>query len=190
METTDVPFGATVRPLVNEDMYNPNALVTLRYIDPETSANSYKLYKVVDLEEPVHVRIPTLEAQVSTLRNTIDKSRSNVRDLYTTINDDIESNGWNEDDTITLKELSDYLENVFGNRLSFMKEYEAFVSFKVSTHVMFKAESADLANEIAESIQLEIDDSDITYDGDAEVNEVYVDETSVDSVEEQQKGWV
>ena len=33
------------------------------------------------------------------------------------------------------------------------------------------------------SIQLDVSDHDISYDGDAEVEEVYVDETEVESVE-------
>lgn len=186
----ETPIAATITDYVppanevTEEMYNPNALVALRHINPETNANTFKLYKVVDLEEPVHVRIPTLEAQVNTLRDTITKQREQVRNLFTTINDTIESNEYNEDDTLTYAQLSEILESVFGNGLSFLKEYQAMVEFKVCVTVDYKARPDD-AQSIADSIALEVSDSDIYYDGDAEVSEVYVEDTNVLSVEEQ-----
>lgn len=187
METTEQaqPFGADIYSLVTEEMYNPHALIALRHIKSDTSENTYRLYKATELEEKVHVNLVTLEAQVQTLRDSLYRERGQVRDLYTSINDDIESNGWTEEDTITLKELSDYLEAAFSNKLVFTKEYEAYVEFTVKTIVKYRSESADDAQEIAESIQLEIDDGNITYDNDAEVSEVWVDDTQVLSVEEQ-----
>jgi vancomycin resistance protein YoaR len=186
----ETPIAATITDYVppanevTEEMYNPNALVALRHINPETNANTFKLYKVVDLEEPVHVRIPTLEAQVNTLRDTITKQRELVRNLYRTINDTIDNNELNEDDTLTYAELSEILESIFTSPLQFQKEYQAWVEFKVRVTVDYKASSDD-AQSIAESINLEIDDANITYDGDAEVSEVYVEDTRVLSVEEQ-----
>jgi predicted metal-dependent RNase len=137
------------------------------------------------LADEITTKIATLEEQVNTLRDSLFRERAHVRDLFTAINDDIESNEWTEEDTITLKELSDYLEAAFSSRLVFTKEYEAYVEFTVKTTVKYRSASADDAQEIADSIQLEIDDSDITYDNDAEVSEVWVDSTQVLSVEEQ-----
>ena len=59
METNEAtqPFGADIYPLVTEEMYNPNALVTLRWINPETNENTYRLYKATNLEEKVHVQL-------------------------------------------------------------------------------------------------------------------------------------
>lgn len=187
METTEQaqPFGADVYSLVTEEMYNPHALIALRHIKSDTSENTYRLYKATELEEKVHVNLVTLEAQVQTLRDSLYRERGQVRDLYTTINDDIESNGWTEEDTITLKELSDYLENSLGNRLSFLKEYEAFVTFKVKASIRFKAENSECADEVAQSMDLTVDEDNLSYDGDADVNELYVDSVEVDSVEEQ-----
>ena len=185
METTEAtqPFGADIYPLVTEEMYNPNALVTLRYINPETNENTYRLYKATNLEEKVHVQLATFEAQIETLRETLNKNRNRVTQLYGTLNSNLEENELTEDDTITYGELSEIIESVFGNPLSFMRDYEAYVTFKVSTRVSFKASSADDAQAIADSISLDVSDHDISYDGDAEVEEVYVDETEVESVE-------
>lgn len=137
------------------------------------------------LVDEIKEQIATLEAQVNTLRDSLYRERAHVRDLFTAINDDIESNEWNEEDTITLKELSDYLLAAFSSKLVFTKEYEAYVEFTVKTTVKYRSENGESAREIADSIQLEIDDSDITYDNDAEVSEVWVDSTQVLSVEEQ-----
>lgn len=137
------------------------------------------------LVDEIKQQIATLEAQVNTLRDTLTRERARVRDLYTSINDDIESNDWTEEDTISLKELSDYLESAFTSQLVFTKEYEAFVEFTVKTTVKYRSANGESAQEIADSIGLDMDDSDVSYDGDAEVSEFWVENTRVLSVEEQ-----
>ena len=137
------------------------------------------------LVDEIKQQIATLEAQVNTLRDTLTRERARVRDLYTSINDDIESNDWTEEDTISLKELSDYLESAFTSQLVFTKEYEAYVEFTVKTTVKYRSASGESAQEIADSIGLDMDDSDVSYDGDAEVSEFWVENTRVLSVEEQ-----
>ena len=137
------------------------------------------------LVDEIKQQIATLEAQVNTLRDTLTRERARVRDLYTSINDDIESNDWTEEDTISLKELSDYLESAFTSQLVFTKEYEAFVEFTVKTTVKYRSANSESAQEIADSIGLDMDDSDVSYDGEAEVSEFWVDSTRVLSVEEQ-----
>jgi hypothetical protein len=137
------------------------------------------------LVDEIKQQIATLEAQVNTLRDTLTRERARVRDLYTSINDDIESNDWTEEDTISLKELSDYLESAFTSQLVFTKEYEAYVEFTVKTTVKYRSANGESAQEIADSIGLDMDDSDVSYDGDAEVSEFWVENTRVLSVEEQ-----
>ena len=137
------------------------------------------------LVDEIKQQITTLEAQVNTLRDTLTRERARVRDLYTSINDDIESNDWTEEDTISLKELSDYLESAFTSQLVFTKEYEAYVEFTVKTTVKYRSETSDSAKEIADSIGLDLSDDDVNYDGDAEVSELWVESTRVLSVEEQ-----
>ena len=137
------------------------------------------------LVDEIKEQIATLEAQVNTLRDSLYRERAHVRDLFTAINDDIESNEWSEEDTITLKEVSDYLEAAFSSKLVFTKEYEAYVEFTVKTTVKYRSENAESAQEIADSIGLDLDEDDVNYDGAAEVSEFWVESTRVLSVEEQ-----
>jgi predicted metal-dependent RNase len=137
------------------------------------------------LVDEIKEQIATLEAQVNTLRDSLYRERAHVRNLFTSINDDIESNDWTEEDTISLKELSDYLESAFSSQLVFTKEYEAYVEFTVKTTVKYRSANGESAQEIADSIGLDMDDSDVSYDGEAEVSEFWVDSTRVLSVEEQ-----
>lgn len=137
------------------------------------------------LVDEIKQQITTLEAQVNTLRDTLTRERAKVNDLYTTINADIVNNEWTGDSKITLTEVSEYLEQAFDNALTFQTEYAATVEFKVRAVVKFWAEGIDDAREIANSIELSVDDDDVEYEGDADVSEVYVDETNVQSVREE-----
>lgn len=130
-------------------------------------------------------QISTLEAQINTLRDTLTRERANVRNLYENLNDAISDNELNEEDTITYGELSEILSSVFDNGLSFLKEYQAFVEFKVRVTLDYKSASSSDADEIAQSIGLDISDDIVNYDGEAEVNEIYVEDTRVLSIEEQ-----
>jgi len=130
-------------------------------------------------------QISTLEAQINTLRDTLTRERATVRNLYENLNDAISDNELNEEDTLTYGELSEILSSVFGNGLAFLKEYQAWVEFKVRVTVDYKAASSSDADEIAQSIGLDISDDIVNYDGEAEVNEIYVEETRVISVDEQ-----
>ena len=130
-------------------------------------------------------QISTLEAQINTLRDTLTRERATVRNLYENLNDAISDNELNEEDTLTYGELSEILSSVFGNGLAFLKEYQAWVEFKVRVTVDYKAASSSDADEIAQSIGLDISDDIVNYDGEAEVNELYVEETRVISVDEQ-----
>jgi len=159
-------------------METPIAATITDYVPP-VSEQSPRL-----IADEIKEQVATLEAQVNTLRDTIARQRELVRVLYKNINDLIEESGHSEDDTLTYAELSEILVSVFDSPLQFQKEYQAWVEFKVRVTVDYKA-SPDDAQSIAESIALEVSDSDIYYDGDAEVSEVYVEDTRVLSVEEQ-----
>ena len=149
---------------------------TVETTTPETQATP-------SLADEITSKIATLEAQIETLRKTLGNQRVAVSSFYEAINEHIESNELNEDSTITLADLSEFVESAFGNPLSFPKEYEAFIEFTVKARVVFNATDDDSAREFAENIELSVSDDDISYDGDAEVNEVYVDDTSIKSVE-------
>lgn len=148
-------------------------------IDPAVTIDESPKVAVDEIKE----QISTLEAQINTLRDTLYRERQLVRNLYSEIHAVIEDNEYTENDTITFSELSDILSTVFSNPLTFQKEYQAWVEFKVRVTVDYKA-SPDDAQSIAESIGLDITDDIVIYDGEAEVSEVYVDDTRVLSVEE------
>jgi len=139
------------------------------------------------LVDEIKEQIATLEAQVNTLRDTVARQRENVRTLYTNINDEIQSNELDENSTLTYGELSEHLENVFDNKLSFLKEYEAHIEVKVNVVARFWAADDSLAREVAESIELDIGTDNISWSGDGqdEITEVYADDARIRSVEEQ-----
>ncbi len=171
---------------------NSTSLDVQRYNQPNRKENQMETITaaITDYSPTVAVhdikeQISTLEAQINTLRDTLTRERANVRNLYTNLNDAIEDNELNADDTITYGELSEILSSVFSSELSFLKEYQAFVEFKVRVTLDYKSASSSDANEIAQSIGLDISDDIVNYDGEAEVNEIYVEDTRVLSVEEQ-----
>lgn len=139
------------------------------------------------LVDEIKEQIATLEAQVNTLRDSLYRERAHVRDLYTNINDEIQSNELDENSTLTYRELSDHLSAVFGNELSFLKEYEAHIQFTVNVVAKFWAADDSLAREVAESIEIDVSEDNISWSGDGqdEITEVYVDDTRIRSVEEQ-----
>jgi len=139
------------------------------------------------LVDEIKEQIATLEAQVNTLRDTLVRERALVRDLFTVLNDEIQSNELDENSTLTYRELSDHLSSVFGHELSFLKEYEAEVEFTVRVVAKFKATDDSAAREMAESIELNLDSESFSWngDGDDELDEIWVDETTIRSVNEQ-----
>jgi hypothetical protein len=139
------------------------------------------------LVDEIKEQIATLETQVNTLRDSLYRERAHVRDLYTAINDEIQSNELDENSTLTYRELSDHLKNVFGNELSFLKEYETHIQFTVNVVAKFWATDDDAAREVAESIEVDVSEDNISWSGDGqdEITEVYVDDTRIRSVEEQ-----
>ena len=149
---------------------------------PVTGTESPKV-----LVDEIKQQIATLEAQVNTLRDTLARERNNVRTFYTNINDEIQSNELDENSTLTYRDLSDHLKNVFDNELSFLKEYETHIQFTVNVVAKFWAADDSLAREIAESIEVDVSEDNISWSGDGqdEITEVYVDDTRIRSVEEQ-----
>lgn len=138
---------------------------------------------------PITLTAPTLTPAEPTREELLEKqviaANRKEQDLFEAFNTLIEENEADEDTTLTYGEVNEVLESVFGRALRFSKEYEATVRFTVDTVVRFKATSSEEAQEIADSIELNIDEDDISYYGDAEVSELYVNDTRVRSVEEQ-----
>ena len=139
------------------------------------------------LADEIKEQVATLEAQVNTLRDTLVRERHNVRKFYEAINDEIKSNELDENATLTYRELSDHLVATFGNELAFLKDYEAEVEFTVKVVAKFKATDDSAARDVANSIELNVDEDDISWDGESEdeISEIWVDDTTVKSVNEQ-----
>ena len=139
------------------------------------------------LAEEITSKIATLEAQIETLRTTLNTNRSNINALYSALNSNIEENELKDDDNITYGDLSEIIESIFGNPLSFLKEYEADVEFRIRVVAKFKATDDAAAREIADSIELNADEDSISWngDGDDEISEIWTDNTTVRSVNEQ-----
>jgi len=139
------------------------------------------------LADGIKEQIATLEAEINTLRDRLSEKSSQIRRLYSDINDEIHSNEFDENSTLTYGALSEHLENAFGDKLLFLKEYEAFIEVKVNVVAKLWATDYATARETAESIELNVGEDDIDWNGDGqdEITEVYVDDTRIRSVEEQ-----
>jgi len=153
-ETT--PFGATVT-----DYIAPDVLV-----------------------QQLNTKLSDLETKVSNYSNLVNDHRNKVRDLYTTINDLIQENQSDPDDTITFSELSEILKDIFGNELVFTKEYEVQMRYTLYATFKVTAASEDDARSIAEEIGIS-SDPDWDIDGDnTEVDTWSIDDTRVDYIQE------
>lgn len=139
------------------------------------------------LADEITSKIATLEAQIATLTTTLKQNRENIRGLYDAINSDIKENEYDEESNLTYGELNETLESIFGESLAFLKDYEADVEFTVRVVAKYKATDDSEAREIADSIELTLDENDFswTHDGDDSLDEIWVDETTVKSVREQ-----
>lgn len=137
----------------------------------------------VSIADEITSKIATLEAQISTLTTTLASARAQVNDLYTSINDDIVENEWDEETSISLADVSEYLSNAFGNELTFQKEYEAIVRFEVEAVVRYMAKDDSDAQSTAESIELNVEDDDLEYYGDAEVVSVLIEDRRIRNVD-------
>ena len=139
------------------------------------------------LADEITSKIATLEAQIATLTTTLKQNRENIRGLYDAINSDIKENEYDEESNLTYGELNETLESIFGESLAFLKDFEADVEFTVRVVAKYKATDDSEAREIADSIELTLDEGDFswTHDGDDSLDEIWVDETTVKSVREQ-----
>jgi len=150
-ETT--PFGATVT-----DYIAPDVLV-----------------------QQLNTKLSDLETKVSNYSNLVSDHRNKVRDLYTAINDVIEENESDPDDEISFSDLSEILKDIFGNELTFIKEYKVQVRYDVTATFRIKAASEDDARSIAEEIRI---DSEPDFDIDSDNTEVDEVESDFDRVTE------
>lgn len=136
------------------------------------------------LIQQLNTKLLDLETKVSNCMTTINEQRNKVRDLYTQLNDLIQDNDGDRDSTISFGELSDILNETFGNELVFTKEYEVQVRYTLYATFKVTAQSEDDARSIAEEIGIASDpDWDIDSDN-TEVDTWSIDDTRVDYIQE------
>lgn len=128
--------------------------------------------------------LQTTQTLVDSLRTTLNRERSKLREFYEALTDG-NTDDVTEDDSITYGDLSELMERIFGNPLTFVKEYSVSIQYTVCVEATVKAANRDAAREIAGGIELNVDDAISIYDEDvAEVTEAYVDETDIQTVRE------
>ena len=136
------------------------------------------------LVQQLNTKLSDLETKVSNYATLVNDHRNKVRALYTSINDVIESNEAETDDTITFSELSEILKDTFGSELVFTKEYEVQVRYTMYATFKVTAASEDDARSIAEEIGIS-SDPDWDIDGEnTEVDTWSIDDTRVDYIQE------
>jgi len=139
---------------------------------------------IASLSEADKLRVDLESQQIITqgLRTTINNHRNQVRDLYTHLNDIIESDECDESAEISFGDLSILLNEIFGSELVFTKEYEVQVRYVLDATFKIRAASEDDARSIAEDIGLSTDpDFDIDSDT-TEVDSCVVDQSRIDYV--------
>ena len=140
---------------------------------------------IASLSEADKLRVDLESQQIITqgLRTTINNHRDKVRDLYT-LNDMIQDNGADKESTLSMGELSDILNEVFGSELVFTKEYEVQVRYTIYATFKVTAASEDDARSIAEDIGI-CQDPDWDIDGDnTEPDSWHIDDTRIDYIQE------
>ena len=134
--------------------------------------------------DKLRVDLESLRTINQGLRTTINNHRNQVRDLYTQLNDMIQDNGADKESTLSMGELSDILNEVFGSELVFTKEYEVQIRYTIYASFKVTAASEEDARSIAEDIGIS---TDIEWDIDSDNTEVdtwSIDDTRVDYIQE------
>ena len=136
------------------------------------------------LVQQLNTKLSDLETKVSNYSNLVSDHRNKVRDLYTAINYMIEENESDPDSTITLSDLSEILNDIFGSELVFLKTFDIDIEWTVRASVTIKAQDADSARSIAEDISFEEPDLDIDEDN-TEIDRIDIDAEGVRTCRQQ-----
>lgn len=136
------------------------------------------------LVQQLNTKLSDLETKVSNYANLTQEHRNKVRDLYTQLNDIIQEDKLDESSEISFGDLSNILNEVFGNELVFTKDYEVQVRYTLYATFKVTAASEDDARSIAEEIGIG-SDPDFDIDGEnTEIDTWSIDETRIDYIQE------
>jgi hypothetical protein len=100
----------------------------------------------------LNIELANVRSTSDSLRDSLNRSRNNVRDIFTFINDYIEENDLDVDDDMPLSELNNLLSNAFGSELVFDKEYEVQVQYTTLATFTIRAKNEQEACEEAEQM--------------------------------------
>ena len=100
----------------------------------------------------LNIELANVRSTSDSLRDSLNRSRNNVRDIFTFINDYIEENDLDVDDDIPLSELNSLLNSAFGSELVFDKEYEVQVQYTTLATFTIRAKNEAEACEEAEQM--------------------------------------
>ncbi len=173
------PCGKDMQYISNQPTEGGNTMTT------ETIQATVTDYIAPDvLVQQLNTKLSDLETKVSNYSSLVNDHRDKVRSLYTAINDVIQENQSDPDDTIEFSELSEILKDIFGNELVFTKEYEVQVRYVMYATFKITAASEDDARSIAEEIGIS-SDPEWDIDGDnTEFDTFSIDDTRVDYIRE------
>lgn len=102
----------------------------------------------------LNIELANVKSTSDSLRDSLNRSRNNVRDIFTLINDYIEENDLDVDDDIPLSELNALLTSAFGSELVFDKEYEVQVQYTAYATFTIRAKDEDAASDEAMNIEM------------------------------------
>ena len=102
----------------------------------------------------LNIELANVKSTSDSLRDSLNRSRNNVRDIFTLINDYIEENDLDVDDDIPLSELNAMLTSAFGSELVFDKEYEVQVQYTAYATFTIRAKDEDAASDEAMNIEM------------------------------------
>lgn len=153
-------------------------------IDPVTTATDTPSQFELSEADKLRLDLQTTQTLVDSLRSTLNRERAKLSEFYEALTsgntDDV-----TEEDSLTYGELSELMERIFGNPLTFVKEFSVSIQYTVCVEATVKAANREAAREIAGGIELDLDNAISIYDEDvAEVTESYVDETDIQTVRE------
>ncbi len=153
-------------------------------IDPVTTATDTPSQFELSEADKLRLDLQTAQTLVDSLRSTLNRERSKLREFYEALTDG-NADDVTEEDSLTYGELSELMERIFGNPLTFVKEFSVSIQYTVCVEATVKAANREAAREIAGGIELDLDSAISIYDEDvAEVTESYVDETDIQTVRE------
>ena len=132
-------------------------------IDPVTTATDTPSQFELSEADKLRLDLQTTQTLVDSLRSTLNRERAKLSEFYEALTsgntDDV-----TEEDSLTYGELSELMERIFGNPLTFVKEFSVSIQYTVCVEATVKAANREAAREIAGGIELDLDVADHRFE--------------------------